>query len=225
MVIVMGLKSNSVQKLEEAWQVSMHEGKGRRTLDFFFCGRRAGEELISYLLTICLLLQSMPSRDLATMKSLEKLLDVSGNMRPYRTAFSSAKAPAIPFFPIVLKDLTFFVEGNKTYLEDSSSTDAANNYSSLKDARRQSPNELSLINFAKFRTVTRFVTSMLALTSENYPFAGLLETTPFFNLTAGFGAPTEATDMNTSKCIGPLDLLAQTIERRIQVVPTSHTSS
>jgi hypothetical protein len=28
MVIVMGLKSNSVQKLEEAWQVSMHECKG-----------------------------------------------------------------------------------------------------------------------------------------------------------------------------------------------------
>jgi hypothetical protein len=166
----------------------------------------------------------MPSRDLATMKSLEKLLDVSGNMRPYRTAFSSAKAPAIPFFPIVLKDLTFFVEGNKTYLEDSL-TGATSSYS-MKDARRQSPNELSLINFAKFRTVTRFVTSMLALTSENYPFAGLLETTPFFNLTAGFGAaPTEATDMNTSKCIGPLDLLAQTIERRIQIVPTSHTSS
>ncbi|KAI8576795.1 hypothetical protein K450DRAFT_254985 [Umbelopsis ramanniana AG] len=182
MVIVMGLKSNSVQKLEEAWQ-------------------------------------SMPSRDLATMRSLEKLLDVSGNMRPYRTAFSSAKAPAIPFFPIVLKDLTFFVEGNKTYLEDNS-TDVASSYTSMKDTRRPSPNELSLINFAKFRTVTRFVTSMLALTSENYSFAGLLETTPFFNLTAGFGV---APDMNTS--IGPLDLLAQTIERRIQIVPTSHTSS
>ncbi|KAG2173529.1 hypothetical protein INT44_007120 [Umbelopsis vinacea] len=180
MVIVMGLKSNSVQKLEEAWQ-------------------------------------SMPSRDLATLRSLEKLLDVSGNMRPYRSAFSAAKAPAIPFFPIVLKDLTFFVEGNKTYLED---TDAAAS-SYMKDARRPSPNELSLINFAKFRTVTRFVTSMLALTSENYSFAGLLSTTPFFNLTAGFGAPSEATDMN----IGPLDLLAQTIERRIQIVPTSHTSS
>jgi hypothetical protein len=168
----------------------------------------------------------MPSRDLATMKALEKLLDVSGNMRPYRTAFSSAKAPAIPFFPIVLKDLTFFIEGNKTYIEDSL-TDAtgSSSYSSMKDARRQPPNELSLINFAKFRTVTRFVTSMLHLTSENYPFAGLLETTPFFNLTSGFETGAEVADMKASKRIAPLDHLAQTIERRIQIVPTSHTSS
>lgn len=165
--------------------------------------------------------QSVPSRDLSTMQSLEKLLDVSGNMRPYRTAFAMAKSPAIPFFPIVLKDLTFFVEGNRTYLEDNSAEASSGSLSSLNEARRMLPNDLSLVNFAKFRTVARFVTDMLELTSENYSFAGLLETAPFFNLTAGFGP--EATDMATSKCIAPLDILAHTIERRIQIVPTSPT--
>ncbi|KAJ2959713.1 hypothetical protein NQZ79_g4866 [Umbelopsis isabellina] len=187
MVIVMGLKSNSIQKLVETWQ-------------------------------------SVPTRELSTLQSLEKLLDVSGNMRSYRTAFAAAKAPAIPFFPIVLKDLTFFIEGNKTYLEDLQPEPNSNSLSSFKQFREPPQNnEHSLINFAKFRTLTRFVMDMLALTSENYPFSGQLETTPFFNITAGFEV--EHSDMNTSRFIAPLDSLAYTIERRIQIVPTSNSTT
>ncbi|KAK3812948.1 MAG: ras guanine nucleotide exchange factor domain-containing protein [Benniella sp.] len=54
------------------------------------------------------------SKDMETLRQLEKLLDISGNMRYYRQAFEEAEAPAIPFLPILLKDITFILDGNPT---------------------------------------------------------------------------------------------------------------
>ncbi|KAG0239117.1 hypothetical protein BGX31_003023, partial [Mortierella sp. GBA43] len=56
------------------------------------------------------------SKDMETLRQLEKLLDISGNMRCYRQAFEEAEAPAIPFLPILLKDITFILDGNPTMI-------------------------------------------------------------------------------------------------------------
>ncbi|KAI7816212.1 ras guanine nucleotide exchange factor domain-containing protein [Gamsiella multidivaricata] len=57
------------------------------------------------------------SRDMETLRRLEKLLDPSGNMRNYRQAISEVEAlPVIPFLPILLKDITFILDGNPTMI-------------------------------------------------------------------------------------------------------------
>ncbi|CAO3649067.1 unnamed protein product [Mucor hiemalis] len=58
--------------------------------------------------------ESLSNRDSHTFSSLQKLLNVSMNMRYYRQKIQLAKSPAIPFLPVLLKDQTFFNE-NSTY--------------------------------------------------------------------------------------------------------------
>ena len=75
----------------------------------------------------------------------------------YRNAFKkSAKAPCIPFFPIILKDLTFLMDGNATKKSD------------------------GLINFTKFRVLVQSIHTILNYTTENYYFASELDHFPFF---------------------------------------------
>jgi hypothetical protein len=100
----------------------------------------------------------LPNRDIATFKNLLKYLNVCNNMSYYRSAFKkSAKAPCIPFFPIVLKDLTFLMDGNPTIKSD------------------------GLVNFTKFRILVQSIHNILNYTMENYYFAAELEYFLFFS--------------------------------------------
>ncbi|ORZ12497.1 hypothetical protein BCR41DRAFT_356180 [Lobosporangium transversale] len=55
-------------------------------------------------------------REMKSLQQLEQLLDPSGNMRCYRQALGEIEAPAIPFLPILLKDITFILDGNPTMI-------------------------------------------------------------------------------------------------------------
>jgi hypothetical protein len=99
----------------------------------------------------------LPNRDIMTLKQLLKYLNVCNNMSYYRQAFKkAAKAPCIPFFPIVLKDLTFLMDGNATINID------------------------GLVNYTKFRILVQSIHNVLNYTIENYYFAAELEYFPFF---------------------------------------------
>ncbi|KAF7731521.1 Rap guanine nucleotide exchange factor 3 [Apophysomyces ossiformis] len=127
---------------------------------------------------------SLSNRDMDTYHILQRNLDVGNNMGTYRQAFHKAKAPAIPFLPIILKDLTFFMDGNQTY---------------LPSAKKGAP---TLINFAKFRSLSKFVEGIIGYCSENYSFASDLEYFPFFP--------------NVKLIeVAPLDRVAATVEQRI----------
>ncbi|KAI9364478.1 ras guanine nucleotide exchange factor domain-containing protein [Zopfochytrium polystomum] len=66
--------------------------------------------------------EDMNAKDLSVLQSLEKYLDPSGNMRSYRRAYAAARPPSIPFFPVVMKDITFLNDGNPgTRIPDASS--------------------------------------------------------------------------------------------------------
>ncbi|KAI7905762.1 ras guanine nucleotide exchange factor domain-containing protein [Cokeromyces recurvatus] len=104
---------------------------------------------------------SISTRDMLAYKQLLKYLNVCHNMNYYRTALkkivsSSIKIPCIPFFPIILKDLTFILEGNETKRKD------------------------GLINFTKFRILIQFIHTVLGYTTENYSFSTELNYFPFF---------------------------------------------
>ncbi|OAD78198.1 hypothetical protein PHYBLDRAFT_71756 [Phycomyces blakesleeanus NRRL 1555(-)] len=139
--------------------------------------------------------QSLPHRDTHTFEILQKNLDVCNNMSVYRNALQKAKAPAIPFFPLVLKDVTFFMDGNATMMPESSSS--------------SSP---GLINFGKFRSLVQFLDCTVKYTSENYYFAGDLEHLPFF----------PGVTLHRSAHVAPLDWVAEVVERRIQAVSRCH---
>lgn len=100
----------------------------------------------------------LPNRDIAAFKNLLKYLNVCNNMSYYRSAFKkSAKAPCIPFFPIVLKDLTFLTDGNATIKPD------------------------GLVNFTKFRMLVQSIHTVLNHTVENYSFTAEMESFLFFS--------------------------------------------
>ncbi|KAI8089712.1 ras guanine nucleotide exchange factor domain-containing protein [Halteromyces radiatus] len=167
----------------------------------------------------------LSSREHHMYQQLVKLLDVTNNMGYYRQILSKAKSPFVPFFPLLLKDITFFMDGNPTYLTSaamappsttttisttvstsslaSSSLSSSSSSSSLSIPSSSSSGSVlssssstatltstsssatslltstKLINFAKYRSLTRCVHGILRATNEDYWFASDLGTWPF----------------------------------------------
>ncbi|KAK6101272.1 RasGEF domain family protein [Brugia pahangi] len=57
----------------------------------------------------------LPSKLKQQYAEFEELLDPCRNHRAYRMLTANMSAPTVPFIPLLLKDLTFTHEGNKTY--------------------------------------------------------------------------------------------------------------
>ncbi|ORY91079.1 ras guanine nucleotide exchange factor domain-containing protein [Syncephalastrum racemosum] len=106
--------------------------------------------IISSLQTAPRLLEdvSLPSREAAALAELEALLDVTNNMGTYRQALAAVVTmPVLPFFPLVLKDFTFLLDGNPT------------------------EHQPGLINFEKFRSLKYAVDTVLNYRTADYWFA------------------------------------------------------
>ncbi|KAG0055799.1 hypothetical protein BGZ83_007379 [Gryganskiella cystojenkinii] len=127
-------------------------------------------------------------KDKEILSELEKLLDPSSNMRHYRQAIAAASAPAIPFLPILLKDITFILDGNPTMIASqasvkpaftsadgtaasvavgASTSASAPNSSSGAGTRTTGgsgspkPERAMLVNFDKFRRLTQYVENVV----------------------------------------------------------------
>ncbi|NXF35776.1 RPGF5 factor, partial [Nyctibius bracteatus] len=62
--------------------------------------------------------EKIPGKFKKLFAELESLTDPSLNHKAYRDAFKKMKSPKIPFMPLLLKDVTFIHEGNKTFLDN-----------------------------------------------------------------------------------------------------------
>ncbi|XP_036394401.1 rap guanine nucleotide exchange factor 5-like isoform X1 [Megalops cyprinoides] len=62
--------------------------------------------------------EKVPGKFKKLFSELEMLTDPSLNHKAYRDAFKKMKPPKIPFMPLLLKDITFIHEGNKTFLDN-----------------------------------------------------------------------------------------------------------
>ncbi|XP_060679379.1 rap guanine nucleotide exchange factor 4-like [Hemiscyllium ocellatum] len=76
--------------------------------------------------------ERLPSKHRGIFQDLERLLDPSRNHWVYRQTVRKFNSAYLPFLPLLLKDLTFIHEGNKTYLN-------------------------GLVNFEKMRMLSRVV--------------------------------------------------------------------
>ncbi|XP_072431417.1 rap guanine nucleotide exchange factor 5 isoform X1 [Chiloscyllium punctatum] len=62
--------------------------------------------------------EKVPGKFKKLFSELENLTDPSLNHKAYRDAFKRMQPPKIPFMPLLLKDVTFIHEGNKTFLDN-----------------------------------------------------------------------------------------------------------
>ncbi|XP_053322087.1 rap guanine nucleotide exchange factor 5 [Spea bombifrons] len=62
--------------------------------------------------------EKIPGKLKKLFSELESLTDPSLNHKAYRDTFKKMKPPKIPFMPLLLKDVTFIHEGNKTFLDN-----------------------------------------------------------------------------------------------------------
>lgn len=61
--------------------------------------------------------EKLPSKFRKLYTEFESLIDPSRNHRAYRVSVGKLQPPVIPFMPLLLKDMTFTHEGNKTCLD------------------------------------------------------------------------------------------------------------
>nr|XP_006822120.1 PREDICTED: rap guanine nucleotide exchange factor 4-like [Saccoglossus kowalevskii] len=61
--------------------------------------------------------EKLPSKFKRMFAEFETTLDPSRNHRVYRLAVAKMQPPIIPFMPLLMKDMTFTHEGNKTYFD------------------------------------------------------------------------------------------------------------
>ncbi|NXK41780.1 RPGF3 factor, partial [Piprites chloris] len=62
--------------------------------------------------------ERLPHKIRKLHSALERMLDPSWNHRVYRLAVAKMSPPIIPFVPLLLKDMTFIHEGNRTWAEN-----------------------------------------------------------------------------------------------------------
>ncbi|XP_061470528.1 rap guanine nucleotide exchange factor 3 isoform X2 [Rhineura floridana] len=60
----------------------------------------------------------LPHKTRKLYGTMERMLDPSWNHRVYRLAMAKLTPPLIPFMPLLLKDMTFIHEGNRTLVEN-----------------------------------------------------------------------------------------------------------
>lgn len=59
----------------------------------------------------------IPPGHLSCLSKMESLMDSKGNYKKYRQTLRTSPTPAVPYFGIYLKDLTFISDGNPDYLK------------------------------------------------------------------------------------------------------------
>uniref|UniRef100_A0A2D4FAC5 Ras-GEF domain-containing protein n=1 Tax=Micrurus corallinus TaxID=54390 RepID=A0A2D4FAC5_MICCO len=62
--------------------------------------------------------QKLPSKFKKIYAEFESLMDPSRNHRAYRLTVTKLDPPIIPFMPLLIKDMTFTYEGNKTFIDN-----------------------------------------------------------------------------------------------------------
>ncbi|KAJ7317636.1 hypothetical protein JRQ81_003798 [Phrynocephalus forsythii] len=62
--------------------------------------------------------EKLPHKTRKLYGTMERMLDPSWNHRVYRLAIAKLAPPMIPFMPLLLKDMTFIHEGNRTSMEN-----------------------------------------------------------------------------------------------------------
>uniref|UniRef100_A0AAR2JUL4 Rap guanine nucleotide exchange factor (GEF) 4 n=1 Tax=Pygocentrus nattereri TaxID=42514 RepID=A0AAR2JUL4_PYGNA len=132
--------SKRVQLLKKFIKIAAHCKEFRNLNSFFAIIMGLGNPAVSRLSQTW---EKLPSKFKKFYGEFENLMDPSRNHRAYRLTVAKLDPPIIPFMPLLIKDMTFTHEGNKTFVD-------------------------SLVNFEKMRMIANTVRIMRYCRSQPF---------------------------------------------------------
>ncbi|XP_066520464.1 rap guanine nucleotide exchange factor 4-like isoform X3 [Hoplias malabaricus] len=113
-VCLCGTLSKRVQLLKKFIKIAAHCREFRNLNSFFAIIMGMCNPAVSRLSQTW---EKLPSKFKKFYAEFESLLDPSRNHRVYRLTVAKMEPPIIPFMPLLIKDMTFIHEGNKTFVD------------------------------------------------------------------------------------------------------------
>uniref|UniRef100_A0A8B9HI80 Rap guanine nucleotide exchange factor 4 n=1 Tax=Astyanax mexicanus TaxID=7994 RepID=A0A8B9HI80_ASTMX len=113
-VSLCGTLSKRVQLLKKFIKIAAHCREFRNLNSFFAIIMGMCNPAVSRLTQTW---EKLPSKFKKFYAEFESLLDPSRNHRVYRLTVAKMEPPIIPFMPLLIKDMTFTHEGNKTFVD------------------------------------------------------------------------------------------------------------
>uniref|UniRef100_A0AAR2JNF1 Rap guanine nucleotide exchange factor (GEF) 4 n=1 Tax=Pygocentrus nattereri TaxID=42514 RepID=A0AAR2JNF1_PYGNA len=113
-VSLCGTLSKRVQLLKKFIKIAAHCREFRNLNSFFAIIMGMCNPAVSRLGQTW---EKLPSKFKKFYAEFESLLDPSRNHRVYRLTVAKMEPPIIPFMPLLIKDMTFTHEGNKTFVD------------------------------------------------------------------------------------------------------------
>ncbi|XP_018540324.1 rap guanine nucleotide exchange factor 4 isoform X2 [Lates calcarifer] len=107
--------SKRVQLLKKFIKIAAHCKEYRNLNAFFAVVMGLSNPAVSRLSQTW---EKLPSKFKKFYSEFENLMDPSRNHRAYRLTVSKLEPPIIPFMPLLIKDMTFTHEGNKTFIDN-----------------------------------------------------------------------------------------------------------
>ncbi|XP_019713207.1 rap guanine nucleotide exchange factor 4 [Hippocampus comes] len=107
--------SKRVQLLKKFIKIASHCKEHRNLNAFFAIVMGLSNPAVSRLNQTW---EKLPSKFKKFYGEFENLMDPSRNHRVYRLMVAKLEPPIIPFMPLLIKDMTFTHEGNKTFIEN-----------------------------------------------------------------------------------------------------------
>uniref|UniRef100_A0A8C1KDE8 Rap guanine nucleotide exchange factor 4 n=1 Tax=Cyprinus carpio TaxID=7962 RepID=A0A8C1KDE8_CYPCA len=113
-VCLCGTLSKRVQLLKKFIKIAAHCREFKNLNSFFAIIMGMCNPAVSRLSQTW---EKLPSKFKKFYSEFESLLDPSRNHRAYRLTVAKMEPPIIPFMPLLIKDMTFTHEGNKTFVD------------------------------------------------------------------------------------------------------------
>ncbi|CAL8324433.1 unnamed protein product [Arctogadus glacialis] len=113
-VCLCGTLSKRVQLLKKFIKIAAHCREFRNLNSFFAIIMGMSNPAVSRLSQTW---EKLPSKFKKFYAEFESMMDPSRNHRAYRLTVTKLEPPIIPFMPLLLKDMTFTHEGNKTLID------------------------------------------------------------------------------------------------------------
>ncbi|XP_065736479.1 rap guanine nucleotide exchange factor 4 isoform X7 [Phocoena phocoena] len=107
--------SKRVQLLKKFIKIAAHCKEYKNLNSFFAIVMGLSNVAVSRL---ALTWEKLPSKFKKFYAEFESLMDPSRNHRAYRLTVAKLDPPLIPFMPLLIKDMTFTHEGNKTFIDN-----------------------------------------------------------------------------------------------------------
>ncbi|XP_010605309.1 rap guanine nucleotide exchange factor 4 isoform X4 [Fukomys damarensis] len=107
--------SKRVQLLKKFIKIAAHCKEYKNLNSFFAIVMGLSNVAVSRL---ALTWEKLPSKFKKFYAEFESLMDPSRNHRAYRLTAAKLEPPLIPFMPLLIKDMTFTHEGNKTFIDN-----------------------------------------------------------------------------------------------------------